>query len=49
MDALEVETDVLLGQFSPRHLVTLFNSFMLDRRNEKRWKLENTALTVFDL
>ena len=48
-DALEVETDVLLGQFPPQHLVTLFNSFMLDRRNKKRWKLENIALTVFDL
>ena len=35
-DALEVETDVLLGQFSPQHLVTLFNSFMLNRRNKKR-------------
>ena len=48
-DALEVETDVLLGQFPPQHLVILFNSFMLDRRNKKRWKLENIALTVFDL
>ncbi len=48
-DALKVETDVLLGQFPPQHLVTLFNSFMLDRRNKKRWKLENIALTVFDL
>jgi hypothetical protein len=48
-DALEVETDVLLGQFPPQHLVTLFNYFMLDMRNKKRWKLENIALTVFDL
>jgi hypothetical protein len=49
VDALEVETHVLLGQFPPQHLVILFNSFMLDRRNKKRWKLENIALTVFDL
>jgi hypothetical protein len=48
-DALEVEMDVLLGQFPPQHLVTLFNSFMLDMRNKKRRKLENIALTVFDL
>jgi len=48
-DALEVDRDVLLGQFPPQHLVTLFNAFMLDRRNKKRWKLENIALTVFDL
>ena len=47
--ALEVKTDVLLGQFPPQHLATLYNSFMLDRRNKKRWKLENIALTVFDL
>ena len=48
-DALEVEMDVLLGQFPPQHLVTLFNSFMLDMRNKKRRKLENIALTVVDL
>ena len=49
-DALEVETDVLLGQFPPQHLVILLNYFVsLDRRNKKRWKLENIALTVFDL
>jgi len=48
-DALEVETHVLLGRFPPHHLVNLLNSFMLDKRNKKRWKLENIALTVFDL
>ena len=48
-DAFEVDRDVLLGQFPPQHLVTSFNSFMMDRRNKKRWKLENIALTVFDL
>ena len=43
-DALEVEMHVLLGQFPPQHHVILFNSLMLDRRNKKRWKLENIAL-----
>ena len=37
------------GQFPPQHLVTSFNSFMMDRRNKKRWKLKNIALTVLDL
>ena len=41
---------MLLGQFPPQHLVILLNYFVsLDRRNKKRWKLENIALTVFDL